>query len=111
MILRSRREEIRRKLAGFTEWAASFNRQEMERVAPDRQKLQELEAQSGRLKQRFKDGEMTQAEYIRARQPIHDEIVILIGAALVRDPFRARFEDELSECRFVEDKKSLIENI
>ena len=54
---------------------------------------------------------MTQAEYIRARQPIHDEIVILIGAALVRDPFRARFEDELSECRFVEDKKSLIENI
>lgn len=44
MILRSRREEIRRKLAGFTEWAASFNRQEKKRVAPDRQKLQKLAA-------------------------------------------------------------------
>lgn len=77
----------------------------------NRQRINELSAISSELKQRLKNGEITQKEYIRERQPIHQEITSLLKEAQKRDPFTARFSQEINDCRYVMDKKSFIENI
>lgn len=111
MVLMSSREEIRGKVSGFPEWAESFVKKEKERIAPDRRKLLDLSARSGQLKKLFKSGGMSQADYVKARQPIHEEIVSLMARTSVRDPFACRFSEELGECLFVRDRRSFIENL
>lgn len=111
LVLWSRRDEIRSKLAGFAEWSEAFLEQERARIAPDKQKLLDLSARSGQLKRRFKRGEMSESEYVREKQPIHEEIVALMGKTGVRNPFMHRFRDEIWGCRFVRDRELLIQDI
>ena len=111
VVLRSRREAVRRKLAGFADYAVSFVAGEKARTAPVRQKIRELSALSGQLKQRFKRGEMTQEDYVRQRQPLHDEIVSLMSRTHERDPFVSCFSQELEDCQYVMNKRDFIESI
>ena len=111
VILRSRKEAIRRKVAGFAHYAASFVPREKARTAPLRQKRRELSALSGQLKRRFKSGELSQDDYVRQKRPLHDEIVSLMARARERDPFMYRFSRELEDCKYVLDKREFIESI
>ena len=111
VVLRRRREAVRRKLAGFADYAVSFVAGEKARTAPVRQKIRELSALSGQLKQRFKRGEMTQEDYVRQRQPLHDEIVSLMSRTHERDPFVSCFSQELEDCQYVMNKREFIESI
>lgn len=110
-ILYGRKEIIRSKVSGFGEYSAAYIEKERHRTAPYRQRINELSTISCALKQRLKNGEINQEEYVRERQPIHQEITSLLKEAQKRDPFTARFSQEINDCHYVEDKKSFIENI
>jgi len=111
LILQSRREAIRRKLADFTDYARLFLEKETERIAILKDRILVLSQKSGNLKRRYKNGEMTQKEYVEKRKPIHEEIVSLMNESHTKDPFLSRFADELNDCKFTLDKQSLIKSI
>jgi len=111
VILQSRREAIRRKLADFTDYTRLFLEKEMERIAIVKERILVLSKNSGELKRRFKNGEMPQEEYVEKRKPIHEEIVSLMNESHAKDPFRSRFADEMNDCKFTLDKQSLIKSI
>lgn len=111
VILRSRRETIRRKIAAFTEYASSFLENEKARIVPIKDRIRALSIESGLLKRKFKTGEMSQGEYVEKKRPVHEEIVSLMDQSHVRDPFRIYFSEELDDCQYAMNKRELIESI
>lgn len=111
LILYSRKEEIKRKFSDFATYINSFYEKEKERISELREMIYELSVRSGRLKRSFKSGELKQKEYVEQKQPIHKEIVKLMGESVVGDPFETRFAPELEDISYVMDKKKFIETI
>ena len=110
-LVQSRKESIRRKFSNFLDFSARFRASEKRRIVSIRKKLAILSAESGELKSRFKDGEMSQSEYVGKKGPIHKEIVSLMDCLPEKDPFVEMFSEELTFCKYADDKKTMIESV
>ena len=110
-ILNLRREEIRKKLATFEEFSRSYIVREKARVLPIGQVFHELSRQSADAKRQLKAGLISQSEYIRIREPLHEKLSELTKQMRIKDPFEIRLEEELRECLYAEDPKALIRSI
>ena len=110
-LMQSRKESIRRKFTNFLDFSARIKASENSRVASIKKRITTLSAESGNLKRLFKDGEMSQTEYIDRKGPIHKEIVSLLDSLPARDPFAEMFSEELAICKYVENKKTMIESV
>jgi len=111
MILQGRKESIKQKLDGFTEYAKRLRESEALVIPKIKQKIKELSRQSGEVKQSFKRGEITQQEYIDMKAPIHEQIVSLLRESEPKDPFIELFKSEIKDCRYATDKRKFIESM
>lgn len=74
-------------------------------------KIGELTRRKNELKRNFKDGVMSQTDYMHQTKEIKQEKLNLEKEAVIRDPFDAMFTEELSYIMYATDKRALIESI
>lgn len=110
MILHSRRDDIRSRLDLLPNYAANLHISEVERIAPLKERIRILNAESASLKKFLQAGEIRQEEYSNRRHPIHEEIVALLPLSKEKDPFMELFREEIDLCKYAEDKRALIES-
>jgi hypothetical protein len=110
-ILNLRREEIHQKMATFEEFSRIYIAREKARVLPIKQTFHELSQQSADAKRQLKAGLISQSEYIRIREPLHEKLSELTRQMRIKDPFEIRFEAELRDCHYAENARALIRSI
>jgi len=111
MILQGRKESIRQRLAGLSEYVKRLRESEALVFPKIKQKIFELSRQSGEVKRSFKRGEITQQEYIKRKAPFHEQIVSLMQESKPKEPFYELFESEIKDCQYATDKRKFIESI
>lgn len=108
-MLKMQEKEIRLKSLQFGSFSERFTAQEQERVAAVKAEIKSLSQESGRIKQAFKNGGMTQMEYVSLRKPVHNRIVEMMQISSERDPFSIFFSDEIKSCRYASPARELVE--